>query len=107
MKQISSLHVARATVSRLVDFCFTQAVKKASFVLLFLKSNLCLEQTDLCSKFKFRRALKKIYLTILKYFFLSCPLVIDHFYLEDAAEWIRSGAPWGVEVGASVISRNL
>ena len=34
MKQISSLHVARATVSRLVDFCFTQAVKKASFVLL-------------------------------------------------------------------------
>jgi hypothetical protein len=47
-----------------------------------------------------------IYLTILKYF-LSCALVIDHFYLEDAAEWIRSGAPWGVEVGASVISRNL
>jgi hypothetical protein len=49
---------------------------------------------------------KYIYLTILKYF-LSCALVIDHFYLEDAAEWIRSGAPLGVEVGASVISRDL
>jgi hypothetical protein len=42
---------------------------------------------------------KKIYLTILKYF-LPCPLVIDHFHLGNAAEWIRSGAPWGIEVGA-------
>jgi hypothetical protein len=49
---------------------------------------------------------KYIYLTILKYF-LPCPLVIDHFYLGDAAEWIRSGAPLGVKVGVSVISRDL